>query len=943
MKRQSRFRRKLIAIRDNLSFSRKVEALVNMLNQEIDSPERVPTVAPSNPSGFVREVSKRRLNMAQAYLTLVGIQGVENWERRLQALQLVTWSAWNAKTLSMPVNTARVQIQLMKECIQARGRRRRQLELMSDFSVASYGAEPVIRRLLKEHGLIEVPEDGRNLSELNLAFDDHVHDSLSQGRKTPCQLLLDAFIKGMGRVCLAYYDLSDPRVFQEALEAGRLLGIEVETGIEFSVGPKGNRVHYMLVLPTLGSASESLAFLQRHQQHLAPFAEGLRVNADRRRGVLSAILEAFNRDHLPGLNARFREVSYLQLEPLSWDDVARAIHGGQASQIHLAQVLADKLTPLLHKRVLYLRNQYEHAQHGLRAARVSSWEVEKLRSDLEHALEEYRTCLPHQLFQRFVAASSLDYDSAFGGLEDLAGVLAGFAGTLVLIHPLSQGCRKAVRALLAHHQLIGGAEVFNMSDSQARDPSDLVRFGQLVDLLNGGDAVRAAALLESWGLSEEATSPELLAACRHYAARPLLPRCGSDYVGRNPWLPGMGFAFASRLSPRSRKLLLANQCKTIPHSLGEALTRWNPLHWPVPGEGALPAPQDHTVFAISPPQAAEVNLVGDETLEKLGSLRDGWRYLNPALKAFFKILIAFAPALYLVGFWYAALWLGITGFRNMMADLISAGGFHVRSWRLRVVDGENLSNSMFWTGFSVPILWAAKQGFDLGWAALFAATGGFLFTLTKFWCIAFANGLYISTHNRLRGFQPRVIRVNFFRTVLSWPLATAGSYALDLLAIPTIVQSKLWSDLVAGFIEGGNKFFMRLRLRQRDLLVSIRRLLEPDAHTRPLDLLDLLYIWGVRDMGRSALRKILKGKTQGLEHLPGRPDSREALEPALVWQRLSQLFGAPGAMEAITGAVLRSYSGRRAFVLSSLVSDLHQPFLDWLSQQQPRAPQPPSP
>jgi hypothetical protein len=851
---------------------------------------------------------------------------------------LVTWSAWNAKTLSMPVNTARVQVQLMKECIQARGRRRRQLELMSDFSVASYGSEPVIRRLLREHGLIEVPEDGRNLAELNLAFDDHVHDSLSQGRKTPCQLLLDAFIKGMGRVCLAYYDLSDPRVFQEALEAGRLLGIEVEVGVEFSVGPKGNRVHYMLVMPTMGSSDQALAFLASHKQRLAPFAEGLKLNGTRRRDVLSGLLEAFNRDHLQAINARFRDLPYLQLEPLTWDDVTRAIHGGQASQIHLAQVLADKLAPILHKRVLYLRNQHEHALHGLRTGRVSSWEVEKLRQDCEHALEEYRNCLPHQLYQRYVVASSLDYDSAFGGLEDLATALADFEGRLVLIHPLSQGCRKAIQALLAHHTLISSVEVFNMSDSQARDPADLVRLADLVTRLNEGDQDRAAALLESWGLHDEASSPLLVAACLHYRAQPLLPRCGSDYVGRNPWLPGMGFAFASRLGARSRKLLLAKHCRTIPHSIGVALARWNRQHQPLDPADPTQPHQEDTIFAISQPQSVEPNLVGDENLETFGSLRDAWRYLHPAVKSAVKILVGFMPALYVVGPWYAMLWLGITGFRNMMADLISAGGLHVRSWRLQVVDLDNLSTSMFWTGFSVPILASAKYGFDHGWAALFATQAGFFFTLTKFWCIAFANGLYISTHNRLRGFQPRVIKANFFRTVLSWPLATAGSLGLDLLAIPAIVQSKIWSDVVAGLIEGGNKFFMRLRLRQRDLLVSIHRLLDPGSPSRPLDMLDLLYVWGVRDMGRSSLKKILAGRSKGLDTLSGLQRSAVPLDPQEVWLRLSELFSAPGAMEAITGAVLRSYSGRRAFVLTSLVADLHQPFLDWLEQNRPAQP-----
>ncbi len=157
-----------------------------------------------------------------------------NCHKRLHALKSLVELSLHAKTVSMPLNTARVQIQIMKEAINSQGNRRRQFELIADFSLASYGHEAVIRRLLREFRRVEIPEKNRPLKELDMGWDSHVHDNLSEGRKTPSQLILDAFIKGFSRLTLAYYDISEREVIFEAMEAGRILGIDVSVGIEFS-------------------------------------------------------------------------------------------------------------------------------------------------------------------------------------------------------------------------------------------------------------------------------------------------------------------------------------------------------------------------------------------------------------------------------------------------------------------------------------------------------------------------------------------------------------------------------------------------------------------------------------------------------------------------------------------------------------------------------------
>ena len=294
------------------------------------------------------------------------------------------------------------------------------------------------------------------------------------------------------------------------------------------------------------------------------------------------------------------------------------------------------------------------------------------------------------------------------------------------------------------------------------------------------------------------------------------------------------------------------------------------------------------------------------------------------------------PAWYFVGPYYALLWLGITATRNIMADLIAASGFDVRMWSADNVNRTNLANSLFWTGFSVPVLGWAMAGFQWLWALLGAGTG-FVEAVSMFLVLSVTNGLYISVHNRLRGFDRTVIRANFFRSVLARPLATLGSYGLGPMGVPSIVQTKIWSDVVAGFIEGTSKFVMRLRLRQRDFLEMFARLKTTDREIRYLAMADILFVWAKRDRGASALGSLLSGK--GV--LPPKTAVRMAipLDQALVrdtYLVLKDHFTSDGHVEALTAAVLSHYSGDEATVLTGFIGEHHDAFAQWLLGHPPR-------
>ncbi len=183
---------------DALSFTSEIRELCEILNRKLDqSDEGRSKSIVSHPGGFSKELSRRRLSIAESYIRVIHALESDHYEERLSALRNLIRQSFHAKTIKLPLNTARIQINLIKEAIKNRNNRRRQLELISDFGLASYGEEQVIRKLCKKFYLVEVPETGQPLKDLHMGWDYHVHDNLSEGRKTPTQVLLDAFIKGI--------------------------------------------------------------------------------------------------------------------------------------------------------------------------------------------------------------------------------------------------------------------------------------------------------------------------------------------------------------------------------------------------------------------------------------------------------------------------------------------------------------------------------------------------------------------------------------------------------------------------------------------------------------------------------------------------------------------------------------------------------------------------
>lgn len=905
---------------DALSFSSELYKLRRDLNARIDQPDSSGQAPAARATS--RWFRKRRISIAEAYLAVVRDLDSKKSKARLRALRAMVDASLHAKTLDMPLNTARVQMALIKAAVKSRDDHRAQLEALHDFSKASYGQPQVVRRLLDRLGLPELPETGAPLRELGLGYDTHVHDTATSGRKNPTQLLLDAFIKGLSELTIAYNGVHARSLMEEGIEAGRILGIRVRTGIEFSLNAQGERFHYMAVLPPFDHGEELRRFLEARGRLLKPLYAGLEESQERRVEAIRRLVADFNERAVPELNQGFPELKAYRVKRLKMRELAEEIPLASLSREHLGEFLYRRYRPVLFRRVLYLKAQRDKARLDHRARRLSEWDFGIIDERYRRLRAEYRSLSPETLRARFFAdAAAADYASAFDDLGRIRRLLDAADCRLRLLHPLEHGAAKAARLLESQRGLLDEIEVYNMRDSVKRDPGEISELCRLV-------------------------SAEIERA-RREGARVPEPLIGSDATGRNPAIPGMGFVRGSDLAGRYRTRYLRRRV-ALPQSVcallasaeaarraggaagAEAPSAPPPAALRVEGRRRPPRTPDATVYSMGKVSPGIVNRVGDgeDPEPDLVPPARALRYLNPLLVNFLHGLVGFLVAERFVGPYYAALWLGITGFRNAIADLVALRGTRLSQWTLRSVNFDNIARSLFWTGFSVPILGFVKSRFDLVWPL--AATG-LLYEASKFFFISFSNGLYLASHNKLRGFDRRVIRANIFRSVIAWPFATLSAPLGDAVGIPSIVQAKIWSDVVAGFIEGGNKYLATLRLRRRDLEEIVPRIAEGKREDVVVAVLDLLFLFRAEPRTRNSLKAIL-GLREGFAP-PALPALPAAAAPQAPEAREGEESGTPsGGPESDPEEEARKLEGRRREALLGVLHDegLDRRLLDYV-------------
>jgi hypothetical protein len=273
-----------------------------------------------------------------------------------------------------------------------------------------------------------------------------------------------------------------------------------------------------------------------------------------------------------------------------------------------------------------------------------------------------------------------------------------------------------------------------------------------------------------------------------------------------------------------------------------------------------------------------------------------------------------------------------------------------------------VADSLLFTGFSVPLLDLLVKDLLLaqGLGVTVATNAILLYTV-----MALANGIYLSSHNAYRGLPFGAIVGNFFRTLLSIPVAVALSFAilrlLTAAGAPSeiaLASMQLWaaiiskaaSDLVAALIEGTADRQANLSRRRIDyaeklaqvydvygrlettfpeedvltLLDRPRPLFESLGEKNPellrdmvIDSLDLLYFWMYQPRARTAL-------LHQMEHMSA--DEKQFLlqsqqvlnEKRIITELL--LNGLVGRQFESALAFYLSHSDRYLQVLASLIS-----------------------
>ncbi len=917
-----------------------------------------------HPHGIKEMTASTGLRIAYAVIHLLGSLEAGMAIDRQNALRLLRDEVFcSSQQGALHKNTARVLLEIMKELVRSKGDYVKQLQLARDFRMATFGKPQFIRMQLAKHHLIEMPEEWNQI-----AFDDHVHDANTKGRKSPTHMVMDAWIKGIRSLNVIYYNFINTEVATELIESSEIMGISVRIGIEYLTRYRGRYIKIFWVPRGFADRQAFLDFLSRGAARQF-MDEGRKVSEYQQRYVFS-VLDEFNRKHRSVIN----EAYGTNLAPIIPDDFLTFVGSGQPSLHHLAKCIYTRLYPEMQEVVNRLRNEFE-----------SGDEEERLR--IRHAIEVMNTFDPDAIVESFLqpAKNPGIYNpnepqdgpdvpemlllSTEELLERVAGLNAGFRVTLNLtglspadVLELLYDCKGRITHL----------EIFNLKDHAAGIAGHNPEINRLQLAINQGNVIKLKRVIKKIIQDTELDADPAVAAQRtakltailhdmpslqgFYATSLLMSRFGTDSTGTSRNRFGMGLVVKDTLPRRSQRVLdhdplqarvkipvrmtavlrvqyvprdnksgpreFENLRRVLSHALiktpsGMGFGYEQHKDWVVPSYSAHMEPHGNVALlggVRTDSENSHLSLEQEGSLDKKRTIPI--RYLNTHLKNGLKILGGFIPAFatfsltkdwWFLAYFGAFIWFGITGGRNIIQSVLGGGGIR-RSPLLRwndYISWNRLADSLFYTGFSVPLLDLVVKTLVLD--RMFGITTR-TSPLILYAVMALANGIYISGHNIFRGLPMQVAFGNFFRSVLSIPLAfllnavigsilgVAGAVAVQSIQQKwAAVISKLASDCVAAIIEGLADRSNNIRMRFMDYSTKIAQIFEvfarlevlfPDADVVKLleshkeflrqigdkqpdmgkvviiNALDLLYLWMYQPRAESTLKAIMTSMNQ---------------------------------------------------------------------------------
>jgi hypothetical protein len=910
-----------------------------------------------HPHGIKEMAETKRLRVAYAMVHLLTSLEGGGMDDRLVALRSLRDEVMDTAEGPMPKNTARVLMQIMKEVVRNRDNYRRQLELAHDFRITVSGKPRVVRKQLKRYHLLEMPEEWNQIS-----FDDHVHDANTKGRKSSTHLVMDAWIKGIRRLRIVHYNYIEPRFATELLEAARIMDIDVRIGIEFSSRFRGKYVNLIWVPRGFPDSQAFLCFLEEPAV-VSLMNDGRKVSAYQQRYVME-LLTAFNSRHL----FEFRRTYEIDLEPIDDKEFLLFVGIGQKSVFHLEKFIHQKILSVMQKKAEKLRSDYCTAGAEERS-RIEKWFEEMNNLDLEVLVAGYlRPSNNPDIPNPAEPSDAPDVPemlklSPAELLDRLAALQSGYRITLNLSNVEVE---EVLELIYDCDGRISRLELFNLKDWAAGKTGHIQAISQLQEAINEQSPIALKRLILEIIQKASAKTPpanekqiEKLTLILHdiinlqimYKTRPLKARLGSDSTGRSSRSHGMGLAVIETLPRRARKqiekdigagrdiipihiyvrkrhtfLARGNVSKTFQDMADSLpLIRWmgytQKEDWDVMENAARMTQRGNVITLGGTEKEVTNNLYLAPPVSMNSEKGVKWTYVNSHLKNLLKVFIGFVPAFatfaltkdwWLLAYFGAFIWFGITGARNVLQSVLGGGGFR-RSPLLRwnaYVNWDRTADSLLYTGFSVPLLdYLVKtvildRMFDVTTASQ---------PLLLYSVMAITNGIYLSSHNAFRGLPKSAVIGNFFRSVLSIPIAVllnfiAGSVlaAYGVEAVAGVLQkwaaiiSKTASDIVAGIIEGTADRYANIRNRFREYRKKLSDLMDiyaqiellfPESNTLELlghpkkfqekanaeaqvmekiiciHALDALYFWMYQPRARSAIIQLMSSISEEERHI----------------------------------------------------------------------------
>ncbi len=541
---------------NRMSFNEELKKYRRDINMSVDVPEIIEEFPDSHPRGFIREFRRRRTTIAETYLRITKTLDSANYSERLHALKLLAEHVIYSKSLKMPLNAARVQLALMKEVVKNRENKREQLQLLRDFSLSTFGHPRIIREYLKRLNLVEVPEKGLQLKDLDMGFDFHVHDKTSYGRKSATQLLIDAFIKGISELTVAYNKLNNEESMREVIDAGHILGIKVNIAIEFSAMLVGKRFHFQYVLPHFTFTHKKLKkILHLKAEEYAEFLNELAFNEKNQRLNIEFMVQQFNQKYLPEINKGYQPGTIYYLNHLSATDPANPDKLLIKSRRHLGELLFPSLKAVVRNRALYAlamkkKLELEHKNN-------QNSELIKANEDFEHLHQMYKKISPEYLrLTYFNFSENILPETIVSSLEEICKFSEKTNGRVKLIEPLEHGLDAAIDAILEGYRQITHIEIFNMFASTYTADEEFGKLTEFLQVMQSRDLHQILQFFENKGLKCGKKRVKILEEICNAQVKKIIPSLGSDATGWSTMVPGMGFVWAHRIPKHQRRWFL---------------------------------------------------------------------------------------------------------------------------------------------------------------------------------------------------------------------------------------------------------------------------------------------------------------------------------------------------------------------------------------------------